>query len=150
MAKIFALLIILALGAAGAGAGFVLRPPAPEPEVTEEPVPLVQDLNAVANLREGFIVPVLRDGRVWSHIVLRLGVSADGTPEDVIAAREPLLRDGLTEALFRHGNLGGFDGDFTDPRSTARLRARLDAVLQDRLDDPTAKVLIVSMARQAG
>ena len=31
-----------------------------------------------------------------------------------------------------------------------RLRARLDAVVQARLDDPSAKVLIVSLARQAG
>lgn len=150
MAKVLAILIILALGGGGAVAGFALRPPSPEPETMEDSKTLPNGFNAVATLREGFIVPVLREGRVWSHIVLQLGVSADGTSEEVIAVREPLLRDGLTEALFRHGNLGGFDGDFTDPRSTARLRERLDAVLQDRLGDPSAKVLIVSMARQAG
>ncbi|CTQ49096.1 hypothetical protein [Jannaschia donghaensis] len=150
MAKVLALIMIIALGGGGAAAGFVLRPP-PEPADPEAAVPeIAEDLDSVATLRDGFIVPVLRDGRVWSHVVLRLGVSSDRSASDQIAQKEPVLRDGLNEALFLHGNLGGFDGDFTDPVSMARLRTRLDAVLQDRLSDPTAKVLIVSMARQSG
>lgn len=150
MGKIIALLLVVIMGAGGAAAGYFLRPP---PELSDAPdaVPeQIEPVDAVATLRDGFIVPVLRDGRVWSHIILSLGVSSDQTAEDVIARREPLLRDGLNEALFLHGSLGGFDGDFTNSASMARLRLRLDAVLQARLDDPTAKVLIVSLARQSG
>lgn len=150
MGKILPLLLVLLLGAGGAAAGYYLRP-APDPEAAEEAVPEEpEEVDSATTLRDGFIVPVLREGRVWSHVVLRLGVSSDFVPEEEIATLEPLLRDGLNEALFLHGNLGGFDGDFTDPTAMARLRARLDDVLRDRLEDETAKVLIVSMARQAG
>lgn len=150
MGRIVAVTLIVLMGAGGAAAGFVLRPPPDEGgEVDAAPLELPK-LDAVSTLRDGFIVPVLRDGRVWSHVILTLGVSSDQTAEDVIVSREPLLRDGLTEALFLHGSLGGFDGDFTEATSMARLRTRLDAVLQARLNDPSAKILIVSMARQAG
>lgn len=150
MGKIIALLLVVLMGVGGAAGGYFLRPPLDEADVAEPVLEQQEPVNAVATLRDGFIVPVLRDGRVWSHIILSLGVSSDHTAEDVIAQREPLLRDGLNEALFLHGSLGGFDGDFTNSASMARLRLRLDAVLQARLDDPSAKVLIVSLARQSG
>jgi flagellar FliL protein len=150
MGKVIALLLIAMMGAGGAAGGYFLRPPVDE-SVAADPGPLdLPEIDAVATFRDGFVVPVLRDGRVWSHIIMTLGVSSDQTEEDVIIRREPLLRDGITEALFLHGSLGGFDGDFTDSASMARLRTRLDSVLQVRLDDPSAKILIVSLARQAG
>lgn len=150
MGKVIALLLVLVTAAGGAAAGYFLRPPPPEIDETKPVIEELEPVNAIATLSDGFIVPVLRDGRVWSHIILSLGVSSDQTAEEIIAQREPLLRDGLNEALFLHGSLGGFDGDFTNAASMERLRKRLDAVLQARLEDPTAKVLIVSLARQAG
>jgi len=115
-------------------------------EVEAEPVPAA----AVARFREGFIVPVLRNGTVWSHVVLSLGIETDFTPEEDIFAKEPVLRDGITEALFLHGSLGGFDGDFTDAQNMNRLRVRLNQVVQQRLSDESARILIVSVARQSG
>ncbi|SDY44468.1 hypothetical protein SAMN05444004_101458 [Jannaschia faecimaris] len=144
-----AVLIVLIAGG-GTAAGFFLQPVPQRNDGAGVLASVPENLESVASFRDGFIVPVLRDGQVWSHVVLFLGVSSDRTEGDVIISREPLLRDGMTEALFQHGSLGGFDGDFTNAASMARLRERLDLVLQTRLDDPTAKVLIVSMARQAG
>ena len=155
MGKVVPLLVVVAALAGGAAAGHVLRPAPAEPPAEEAPVdaaaaqpePLAQP--STIALDAPFIVPVLRDGQTWSHVVLTLGVvSAVATGED-IARREPLLRDGFMEALFLHGSLGGFDRDFTDPQAMTRLRRRLDAMAAERLGDPDARVLIVSMARQA-
>ena len=155
MGKIVPVVVALVALAGGAGAGFVLRP-APPPDVDGGSAPAPEAAaeepsgpENVFTLRDGFVVPVLRDGKVWSYVVLTLGVGTQGwTAEDVLL-REPLLRDGLMEALFLHGSLGGFDEDFTKPQAMARLRRRLDEMVARRLDDPTARVLIVSMARQA-
>ncbi len=151
MAKLLPILIVLIALIGGGAAGMFLRPPPPEPAEDEAPEPeIVEEAQAVATFRDGFVVPILRDGRVWSHVVLILGVEADRTTRETMLLQEPVLRDGMNEVLFRHGSLGGFDGDFTEPLAMNRLRKRLNEVLQKRLDDPTARVLIVSMARQSG
>ncbi|WP_179380972.1 hypothetical protein [Jannaschia marina] len=149
MAKILAAILVLLMAGGGGAAGLLLRP-TPEPDADAVPVPPPQNLDAAARLREPFVIPVIRNGRIWSHVVLTLGVSADETEGATILQRDPILRDGLTEALFLHASLGGFDGDFTAPASMHRLRERLDAVVRARLDDETAAVLIVSMSRQSG
>ncbi|CTQ33238.1 hypothetical protein [Jannaschia rubra] len=146
------LVVVLSLGG-GAAAGHFLRPaPAAseEAEVPHDPAPNAPTQDVVVTFRDGFVVPVLRDGRVWSHAILSLGVESGRSTEEKIYLREPVIRDGLNEALFLHASLGGFDGDFTDPLSMNRLRARLDDVLARTLGDDSARILIVSMARQAG
>ncbi len=164
MAKLFPILIILVALLGGAGVGQFLKP-APDPEGAEmaesdgdapDAGHAAEDdgehgaaQETVVTFRDGFIVPILRDGQVWSHMILQLGVEAEGSTEETILLREPILRDALTEALFLHGNLGGFDGDFTEPGAMARLRDRLDAVIGGKLGDPTARVLIASLARQS-
>lgn len=155
MGKLIPAVVILAALAGGAGVGHVLRPaPADVSEEAVEAAPSAAPSetnggNTVA-LDDPFIVPVLRDGQVWSHVILTLGVSSDVTSKEDIALREPLLRDGFMEALFLHGSLGGFEGDFTEPQAMIRLRRRLDDMAARSLGDPKARALIVSMARQAG
>lgn len=156
MAKLIPIVIILVALLGGAGAGHVLKPAADPAgaEMAEGHVPEAEaehqtGLATVITFRDGFIVPVLRDGQVWSHVILSLGVEADGSDQETVLLREPVLRDALTEALFLHGNLGGFDGDFTEAGAMARLRSRLDSVVSARLGDPTARVLIASLARQS-
>ena len=153
MAKLIALAVILIALLGGAAAGHFLRPPPPEGEeepahVTEE----VVDLSApeIVSLRDMFVVPVLRDGRVWSHVVLTLGVETHVQSREEVLLNEPLLRDGLNEALFLHASLGGFDGDFTAAISMNRLRTRLNDVVTTLLGDSAARVLIISLARQNG
>ncbi|UWQ18434.1 flagellar basal body-associated protein FliL [Jannaschia sp. M317] len=155
MGKIIAFLVVLVAALGGAGAGFLLQPPPSEEELAAAAAAEVAappDLSApeIVSMRDLFVVPVLRDGRVWSHVVLTLGVESHTVSRDEVLAREPLLRDGLNETLFLHASLGGFDGDFTAAASMNRLRARLDGVVTKRLDDPAARVLIISMARQNG
>lgn len=169
MSKLIPVAIVLVALLGGAGAGHFLKPaPAPEEEGAAEAGGAAKAEGApagdhgadaakgtegghgtVVTFRDGFIVPVLRDGQVWSHVVLGLGVEAEGSDEATILLREPVLRDALTEALFLHGSLGGFDGDFTEPGAMSRLRSRLDGVVSNRLGDPTARVLIASLARQS-
>ncbi len=149
MAKILALFAIALSLVGGAAAGHFLKPVADNADESEALPEPPKALDAVATLREAFVVPILRDGQVWSHVILSLGVASDNTGQEDILLREPVLRDGLTEALFLHGSLGGFDGNFTDPVSMQRLRLRLDDVLRERLDDETARVLISSVTRQS-
>ena len=148
MGKILAIVTIVLFLAGGAGAGYVLRAGEEPVEETEAIEPIHDPIEAVATFRDGFIVPILRDGKVWSHVVLQLGVFSEETDQETILLQEPILRDGLTEALFLHGSLGGFDGDFTDPTSMKRLRTRLDNMISARLHDKTARILIVSMSRR--
>ncbi len=175
MSKLIPVVLVLVALLGGAGAGHFLKP-APDAEAGGEAVDAAggpategegpatggdagkvaghetggaEGHDAVVTFSDGFIVPVLRDGQVWSHVILELGVEAQGSAEETIRLREPVLRDALTEALFLHGSLGGFDGDFTESGAMARLRARLDGVVSGRLGDPTARVLIASLARQS-
>jgi hypothetical protein len=148
MRIVILLLPVLAL-LGGAGAAWLLRPqdaalaeaaPAPPPEGPSQ----------LLTLREMFVVPVLRDGRSWGHVVLELGVESPRLTNEDILRREPLLRDGLNEALFVHASLGGFDGTFTAIEPLNRLRLRLNEVVTARLGDPDARVLITSIVRQDG
>lgn len=152
MAKVIpvALLLLALLG--GAAAGHFLRPPPAEGEEEMEASPGEVDLPApeVVSLRNLFIVPVLRDGRLWSHVVLSLGIESYSVSRADVLLLEPLLRDGMNEILYLHASLGGFEGDFTAPVPMKRLRARLDSVIADRLGDPDARVLVISMVRQNG
>lgn len=157
MGKLVPLAVVVVALAGGSGAGFVLRPaPAEHPDAAAEtePSPAAEapepGTGGTVALDAPFIVPVLRDGQVWSHVVLTLGISSGAIPSEEIVLKEPLLRDGLMEALFLHGSLGGFEGDFTEPGAMIRLRRRLDDMVARRLGDPDARALIVSMARQTG
>ncbi|WP_371156225.1 flagellar basal body-associated protein FliL [Jannaschia sp. 2305UL9-9] len=152
MAKILPLLLVVVALIGGAAAGHFLRPPPPEGEEIAVVEPTEPDLSApeVVSLRDLFVVPVLRDGRIWSHVVLSLGIEAHNVSRDDVLLLEPLLRDGMNEILYLHASLGGFDGDFTAPEPMNRLRGRLDTVISTRLGDPDARVLIISMVRQDG
>ncbi|WP_299654760.1 hypothetical protein [uncultured Jannaschia sp.] len=155
MGKLIPIAVILVALLGGGAAGYLLKPPPVEDEHAEEVDPMAKpEKDALAEpsavtLRDAFVVPVLRDGRVWSNVIVTLGVRSEQTPEEKVLSREPVLRDGLNQALFLHGSLGGFDGDFTEPRAMERLRKRLDEVVMRHLSDETARVLIVSLARQS-
>ncbi|MEM9796282.1 MAG: flagellar basal body-associated protein FliL [Pseudomonadota bacterium] len=146
------LLLILALVGGGFG-GHVMRP-VPDPVEGEESAEAQtaeiapEPTGSVVALQNSFIVPVLDNGEVWSHVVLQIGVLSDGVPREEILLQEPRLRDGLNDALFTHASFGGFDGDFTEPLTMNRLRERLNEVIMRLLDDDTARVLITSMTRQ--
>jgi hypothetical protein len=150
MVRVVITLVILLVALAGGGiAGHFLRP---MPEIKEETGRTAPPPTATApfsvTFRDPFLVPVLRDGRDWTHVVLSLGVEAHSVPQDVVRGLEPVIRDGLTEALFLHGSVGDFDGDFTETMTLNRLRKRLNAVVTRITGDEAARILIISMARQ--
>lgn len=167
MAKLVAIAVVATALLGGAGAGHFLRPAPAEGEAAEEDAALPADGaqspevsgenvatpsgdENVVTFKDIFVVPILRDGLVWSHVVLTLGISSGSVSREDILLREPLLRDAFMETLFVHGSLGGFDGDFTEPLAMNRLRRRLDDAAIRKLGDPSARALIVSMARQGG
>ncbi|MDB2407753.1 flagellar basal body-associated protein FliL [Jannaschia sp.] len=151
MAKILALVFVLVGLLGGAAAGYVLRPPPPEgEEVAEAPAHEEAGAPESVQLREPFVVPILRDGRSLSHIVLMLGIESTRVARDDIFLQEPRLRDGLNEVLYLHGSLGGFEGDFTTGPHMTRLRERLDGVVTGLLDDSDARVLLIAMTHQNG
>ncbi|CUH40654.1 hypothetical protein JSE7799_03389 [Jannaschia seosinensis] len=152
MRILIALVIVVLAGAGGLYGGFLTRPAVPAEDhdaapVVAEPKEEVSEGNII-QLKNSFVVPVLRDGRIWSHAVLMLGVEAGQTSSEAILLREPVLRDAINEALFRHGSQGGFDGNFTDSLMLNRLRTTLNQVVRQRLSDETARVLIMAMSRQ--
>ena len=155
MGKLIPVAVVLVALLGGGAAGYLLKAPPPaeehaeggDPAAAPEPETLAEA--SAVTLRDTFVVPVLRNGQVWSNVILTLGVTSERTPEESVLMREPVLRDGLNQALFMHGSLGGFDGDFTEPRAMQRLRKRLDEVVMRHLSDETARVLIASLARQS-
>jgi hypothetical protein len=144
-----ALVVVAAAALAGGAAGHLMRPPPEDPPEPTVAAPPDGPVEAVP-LREPFVVPVLRDGRIWSHVVLSLGVESRGITREAILAQEPRLRDGLNRTLWTYGSLGGFDGDFTALDAMGRLQERLDGVVSMLLDDPSARVLLIGMTRQSG
>ncbi|WP_299818241.1 hypothetical protein [uncultured Jannaschia sp.] len=155
MGKLIPVAVILVTLLGGGAAGYVLKPPPAEEKPAEEGAHVAKPVKAdlvepsAVTLRDPFVVPVLRNGHVWSNVIVTLGLRSEQTPEEKILLREPVLRDGLNQALFLHGSLGGFDGDFTEPRAMERLRKRLDEVVIRHLSDETVRILIVSLARQS-
>ncbi|WP_146204881.1 hypothetical protein [Jannaschia seohaensis] len=148
MAKIAALALVLFALIGGGAAGYFLRPQAEHDTAAAPPEIEPSGALEAVPLRDPFIVPILRDGRAWAHAVLSLGVESTRASREEVLHQEPRLRDGLNEALYLHGSLGGFEGDFTAGPQMVRLRERLDEVVTRLLEDQDARVLLIAVTRQ--
>ncbi|WP_308915867.1 flagellar basal body-associated protein FliL [Jannaschia sp. LMIT008] len=154
MKAVLALTMVLGAVAGGGVAGAMLSPghPAPEAEAEAE-APAAEEAEALSEaveiplIRE-FIVPLIIDGRVRSHVVLTLGLSSKTLPQEAAYDREPVLRDKLMEALFRHASAGGFDGRFTETLPMNRLRLALNEAAQATYEGHDLTVLITSIDRR--
>ena len=170
--KLLPLILLLVGAGAGVGAGMFLRPPPPPPEAEmaeegaeekdgkkkeekedakaeekdEEEEPAEYEY---VKLNNQFVIPIIRDDRIASMIVMSLSLEAAiGTQADLYK-REAKIRDSFLQVLFDHANLGGFDGAFTDPSKLAPLRmALLEVAQRDHGEDIINDVLIVDIARQ--
>ena len=140
MRRLLPLVLVLVLTGAGFGAGMVLRPPPPEPEV--------QAPRDYVKMPNQFVIPILHEGRVRSLVVLSLSLEIAAGNTELVHSREPKLRDGFLEVLFRHANQGGFDGNFTDEVALERLRRSLRDAAQAVLQDVVSDVLISELVRQ--
>lgn len=166
MGKILPVLIVLIGLGAGAGAGIFLRP---APMVTEEcqddadgscSEEMVEvtgngeatepDLNNVyyVKLSRQFVVPVVKDSKVSSMIVMSLSIETTPAVADVVFAREPKLRDALLGVMFLHANSGGFDGQFTSSEAMKDLRGSLLEAAREIIGDDVYSVLVTDILRQ--
>ena len=148
------LLAILGV-AGGAAAGYMMRPAdtdtGDEAEVASESsdeVPL--EPAEYVRLTNQFIVPVLRDGKVISIVVLSLGLEVEPGSENTVYSHEPKLRDVFLQVLFSHANTGGFEGAFTDAANMMVVRTALREAAASVLPDLVRDVLINDITRQDG
>ena len=167
MGKILPILIVLIGLGAGAGAGIFLRPAAMmqtegcqddghgscdaenaagagRDEATEP------DPNKVyyVKLSKQFVVPVVKDSKVSSMVVMSLSIETTPTVGDIVFAREPKLRDALLAVMFLHANSGGFDGQFTSSEAMNDLRGSLLEAARDVIGDDVYSVLVTDILRQ--
>lgn len=176
MKKILIPLVLLLLGTGGGvGAGLFLVKPAEE-VVAENPcgeVPTEGDAHAAdtghetaaahdtgglepgvaegreyARLNNQFVVPVVRDGKVTSLVVLSLSLEVEAGTKENVFAHEPRLRDLFLQVLFDHANMGGFDGAFTSASNMRILRDALRHEALTKVGGGITDVLIIDIVRQ--
>lgn len=152
--KILPLILLLIGSGVGVGAGIFLRP---EPEVG--PMEMVHSTETMeekdvelayeyVKMNNQFVVPIVKDQRVRSLVVMSLSVEVPIGQKDAIYAKEPKLRDSFLQVMFDHANMGGFGGKFTNPSSLDGLRMALREVGRRDMGDGISDVLIVEIARQ--
>jgi len=99
-------------------------------------------------LNNQFVVPVVKDARVASLVVLSLSLETEPGMSEEIYSLEPKLRDVFLQVLFDHANIGGFAGSFTHSSNMEVLRRSLREVAQAELGKRVSNVLIIDIARQ--
>ncbi|MCC5993280.1 MAG: flagellar basal body-associated protein FliL [Rhodobacteraceae bacterium] len=157
IAKLLPVLIVLLGVAGGVGAGLWLRPAPPPPDAeaqaeTGAPLPLPPDApsqgTALFELHDQFLVPLLREERLVSVIVMSLALEVAPPALDLVRRAEPRLRDRLLQVMFDHANDGGFHGVFTANNTMTLLRRLLLEAAQDVLGpDVVSGVLITDILR---
>lgn len=99
-------------------------------------------------LNNQFIVPVLRDGKISSLVVLSLSVETPAGQSEFIYGQEPRLRDAFLQVLFDYANSGGFDGEFTNGSNMTILRDELLRSGKKMLGEDIISLLITDIGRQ--
>lgn len=158
MSRHLVLPLILGLAGfvAGAGAGQLLRPATTAPvedgsgDAAPDPVASETVATEFVTFDTQFIIPVLKEGRVVSLVVLSLGLEIVEGERKLVFAREPRIRDSFLQLLFDHANAGGFEGAFTDGTRLATLRKALLETAHAILGSAVRDVLVVEIARQDG
>jgi flagellar FliL protein len=152
--KILPLLLLLVGAGMGIGIGIVLRP-APEEMLMEAEDATaaiedeeVEELVEYVKMNNQFVVPIVKDKKVSSLIVMSLSIEVPIGQKDAIYAKEPKLMDSFLQVLFNHANLGGFEGEFTDSSNLDVLRNSLREIGRRDLGDGISDVLIMEVARQ--
>lgn len=163
------ILMLLGVGG-GVGAGMFLAPPEPDlPEMSmENPCGTGADGDAqlavatpdedvgdystgekdYARLNNQFVVPVVRDEKVTSLVVVSLSVEVPFGRQELVFEKEPKLRDAFLQVLFEHSNLGGFEGNFTSTSNMRTLREALRSAARESIGPEASDVLILEMVRQ--
>lgn len=134
----------------------------PEPEAcSEEPCEEASDSTAsqetaggedaepnYVRMKSQFVVPVVKDDKVQSMVVLDLSLEVAPGTEEAVYAREPKVRDAFLRVLFDHAHIGGFDGTFTESGRLSVLRVALLESARSVVGPNVSDILITDIARQ--
>ena len=148
MKLVLPLLFLLIGTGAGVGLGLALQPGPEETPSAEEAPPPAADGSDFVRLNNQFVVPVVREDRVRSLVVLSLTLEVPAGMTAATYDREPRLRDEFLRVMFDHANMGGFDGAFTQAGNLDLLRNALRLAADAVLPHGTRDVLITDIARQ--
>ena len=149
--KLILPLVLAILGVAlGGGAGWMLRPPPPEPVETAAAVAPQAAPTATETLRlsNQFIVPLIEGGQIRSMVVIGLALELAQGHEVALPRDEPKLRAVFLQHLFDYANLGGFDGVFTSGEALTGLRRGLREQARAEIGSALQDVLITELVRQ--
>ncbi|MDN5788065.1 flagellar basal body-associated FliL family protein [Pseudorhodobacter sp.] len=147
IAKIIPVILILVGAGAGIAAGFAMRPSEGAADETAAMSHAAVTTEFV-KLNNQFVVPVLKEGRVSSMVILSLSLEVTLASTEAVYDREPKLRDAMLQVLFDHANAGGFEGVFTGGENLITLREALLEVAKKTLGELVKDVLISDISRQ--
>lgn len=152
MKLVLPVLFLVAGTGAGIGLGLALQPAPEEAPVSEETQPQPPQIGAEGSdfvrLNNQFVVPVVREDRVRSLVVLSLTLEVPAGMTAATYDMEPRLRDEFLRVMFDHANMGGFDGAFTQAGNLDLLRTALQIAADQVLTHGARDVLITDIARQ--
>jgi hypothetical protein len=164
MGKLLPVILALLGLAAGAGAGFMLRPApegaaeasheavadcaAPAHEAAEPELPKPATPPAYVKLPNQFIVPIMGEKTVEATVIVSLSLEVTEGSQEAVFALEPKLRDIFLRVLFDHANAGGFDGNFLLSARLDDLRKALLEAAVTSVGPSIRDVLIVDLVKQ--
>lgn len=95
-----------------------------------------------------FVVPIIRNGRVHSLVILNLNLEADGEIASDLQGKEPKLRDNIMTSLITLSNDGTTFESVTSVENYELIRSTVLANLKSVVSTGISNVLIVDMAKQ--
>lgn len=95
-----------------------------------------------------FIVPIIREGRVQSLVILNLNLEADAALEQKLFEMEPKLRDNIMTTLITLSNDGTTFESMTNVENYESIRSMVLMNLQSVMSTGINNVLIVDLAKQ--
>ncbi|MEM9054670.1 MAG: hypothetical protein AAGB16_05035 [Pseudomonadota bacterium] len=95
-----------------------------------------------------FVVPIMRDNRVRSLVILNLSLEADSSLSSRLFSEEPKVRDNIMTTLIMLSNEGDTLEDFTDIESYETIRSMILKNLDSIFAYGIHNVLIMDIAKQ--
>jgi hypothetical protein len=95
-----------------------------------------------------FIVPIIRQGRVDSLVILNLSLEADSSIDQKLFEMEPKLRDNVMTTLITLSNDGTTFESMTDVENYETIRSMVLMNLQTVVSTGIENVLIMDLAKQ--
>lgn len=95
-----------------------------------------------------FIVPIMRENRVDSLIILNINLEVDSAVFDDLFSMDPKLRDNIMTTLIKLSNDGTTFESFAEVQSYETIRSMIALNLKNVVASGINNVLILDMAKQ--